>query len=70
MGAATPIELGESERNLLKSIGPALWNLGSSCKYVRAKKLFGWDPKELPLEKEIAQVVKSEALALGLGNSK
>lgn len=46
--------------------GPAVWNLGSSCKSVRANKLFGWKPREKELKDEIAEIVRSEAERAGI----
>lgn len=54
-------KLEDNENDILKSIGPAIWNLGASCKYVRAKQLFGWGPMEKELMDEIAEIVRSEA---------
>jgi hypothetical protein len=54
-------KLEESETDLLKPAGPALWNLGASCNSIRAQKLFGWEPKEKELKDEIAEIVRSEA---------
>ena len=53
--------LGGEEWESVKEVGPAIWNVGASCRYVRAKKLFGWEPKEKRLMEEIAEVVRSEA---------
>jgi hypothetical protein len=54
------------EKELLKLVGPAVWNLGASCKAIRAKKLFGWDSREKELKEEIAEIVRSEAERAGI----
>jgi hypothetical protein len=41
--------------------------LGASCKSIRARELFGWEPKERELKDEIAEIVRSEAERAGIG---
>ena len=60
------VPLRENEKDDLRPAGPALWNLGATCKYIRAKTLFGWEPKERSLKNEIAEVVRSEAERAGI----
>jgi hypothetical protein len=43
-----------------------VWNFGASCESIRAKKLFGWDPREKELKDEIAEIVRSEAGLAGI----
>lgn len=57
---------GSDEEGLLKLAGPAVWNFGASCESIRAKKLFGWDPREKELKDEIAEIVRSEAGLAGI----
>lgn len=57
---------GPDEKELLKSAGVALWNIGASCRSIRARELFGWAPKEQELKDEIPIIVKSEAERAGI----
>lgn len=57
---------GQVEKELLKPVGVALWNIGASCKSIRAKELFGWAPEEEELKNEIPAIVKSEAERAGI----
>jgi nucleoside-diphosphate-sugar epimerase len=54
------------DKELLKAAGPALWNLGASCKSIRSKELFGWEPREKELKDEIGEIVRSEAKRVGI----
>ncbi|KAH8587378.1 hypothetical protein B0O99DRAFT_733673 [Bisporella sp. PMI_857] len=59
----------EDEQKDLDRVGPALWNLASDCKSIRAEKLFGWTPMKGDLNGEIPAIVSSEARRLGLSKS-
>ncbi|KAK5992743.1 Oxidase ucsJ [Cladobotryum mycophilum] len=54
-----------SEVSALES-GSTSWGYNSKGVAQRAKKYLGWEPKGVPLEATIADLVKSEAKALGL----
>jgi hypothetical protein len=56
---------GTNDKELLKAAGPALFNIGASCKYIRGRKLFGWEPKEMELKDGIGEIVRSEAQRAG-----
>lgn len=58
-GNALTVESIEDER--FKYVGPAVLNSGSSCKSIRANKLFGWGCREKELKDEIEEIVRSEA---------
>lgn len=51
---------------LFKATGPAVFNMGASCRSYRAEKLFGWKPERPQLRDEIERVVRSEAERAGL----
>lgn len=57
------------DRELLKAAGPALWNVGASCKYIRGRKLFNWEPREKQLKDEMGEIVRSEAERSGFTTS-
>lgn len=56
----------KDEAEKLFTGGSAQWGLNSKCKAIRAKKLFGWEPKGETIDELIAKIVKGEAMALGL----
>lgn len=58
--------VSKEEADTLMEGGSAYWGLNSKCKAIRAKKLFGWEPKEKNLTSVISEIIEREALALGL----
>ncbi len=60
-------EIKETTAQELDFVGVALWNWKVDCKSIRARKLFGWEPKQGSLKDEIPAIVKSEAEKLGVG---
>ena len=64
VGRSEKTELTKEE--LTKAAGFALFNSETSCKSVRARKLFGWEPKQGGLREEMARIVKGEAERAGL----
>jgi len=58
--------IGKEEADKLMPGGSGQWGLNSKCKAIRARKLFGWEPKGENIDVLIPQIVKQEALALGL----
>ena len=54
------VKLEAGERDLLKPVDHALWNVGASCRYDRAEELFGWEPREKGLMDEIGEIVRTE----------
>jgi hypothetical protein len=56
---------GTDDKELLTAAGPALFNIGASCKYIRGRKLFRWEPKEMELKDRIGEIVRSEAQHAG-----
>ncbi|MCJ1473973.1 hypothetical protein MMC13_002629 [Lambiella insularis] len=60
------VSLTPENANLLKGPFQALWGANSRCRAIRARKILGWAPKECTMEDTIADVVKSEARALGI----
>lgn len=53
------------ERDKLKAIGVALWNVKSRAKAIRATKLLDWRPRERSLMDEVSDIVRSEAKRAG-----
>ena len=51
---------------LLHAMGPAIWNLKSRARAVRAGKLLGWKATERGLMDEVPEIVASEAQRAGL----
>jgi hypothetical protein len=58
--------LNQEEAEKLMEGGSLQWGFNSKSKSVRAKKLFGWEPKVKDIKGLIHEIVKEEALALGL----
>lgn len=54
------------ERDELKAIGVALWNVKSRAKAIRATKLLDWGPSERSLMDEVPDIVGSEAKRAGI----
>jgi len=60
------ISLNNESIAQLHPYGAMIWGANSRCKAVRAKKLFGWSPKEQSIQENVPEAVDSEAKALGL----
>ncbi len=56
----------ETSKQELDLMGVAVWNRSWDCKSVRARKLFGWEPKQGAVRDEIPTIVRSEAERLRL----
>lgn len=65
-GNSLTVEANEDE--VFKYVGPAVFNCMSSCKSIRAKKLFSWGCREKELKDEIEEIVRSEAELAGITN--
>lgn len=63
-GNSLTLEAIEDEK--FKYAGPAVFNHRSSCRSVRAKKLFSWGCHEKELKDEIGEIVRSEAELVGI----
>ncbi|KZF22807.1 NAD(P)-binding protein [Xylona heveae TC161] len=59
-------QLSTEEANAIHPFGAILWGSNSRGKARRARELLGWSPKERSLEKELPEVVESEAKLQGL----
>jgi hypothetical protein len=60
---------GSGDQRLTELAGSAVWNLRASCKAIRARRLFRWEPSEHPLKYEITEIVRSEAHRAGMTNA-
>jgi nucleoside-diphosphate-sugar epimerase len=58
--------VSQEEAEKLMEGGSLQWGFNSKSKSIRAKKLFGWEPKEKDIKGLIHEIVKEEALGLGL----
>ena len=56
------------ERDKLKALGVALWNVKSRAKTIRATELLGWKPRERSLISEVPDIVGSEAKRIGFAS--
>lgn len=56
------------EKDKLKAIGVALWNVTSRAKAIRATRLLGWKPNERSLMAEVPDIVGSEAKRIGIAS--
>ena len=56
------------ERDKLKALGVALWNVKSRAKTIRATELLGWKPRERSLIYEVPDIVGSEAKRIGFAS--
>lgn len=54
------------EADKLTNFGSYLWGMNSRARAIRAKKVFGWTPKEKSVFDLIPQIVEDEAKLLGL----
>jgi len=54
-------DIQSTERAQLASIGPALWNICSRARAIRARRLLQWQPQEGSLLDEVPNIVASEA---------
>ncbi|KAF2262080.1 NAD(P)-binding protein [Lojkania enalia] len=59
-------KISPDEADKLTTMGSYLWGMNSRCKAIRAKKLFGWEPKQKSLEQLLPDIVDLEARELGL----
>ncbi|EON65639.1 hypothetical protein W97_04878 [Coniosporium apollinis CBS 100218] len=60
------VSVSPEEANGLTRWGSALWGANSRAQAIRARKVLGWDPKQISLEEEIPKAVAQEAERMGL----
>ncbi|KAF2114777.1 NAD dependent epimerase/dehydratase family protein [Lophiotrema nucula] len=58
--------ISTAEADKLTNYGSYLWGMNSRARAIRAKKLFGWTPKEKSLEDLIPDIVDGEAKELDI----
>ncbi|KAL2355853.1 hypothetical protein BJ546DRAFT_650612 [Cryomyces antarcticus] len=62
----TVVSVSPEEADTFTTWGSALWGANSRARAVRARKLFGWEPRAKALEEEVGETVRVEAQKLGL----
>ncbi|KAL6718016.1 hypothetical protein ACLMJK_004101 [Lecanora helva] len=66
----TEVMGSEKHGELMQAMGPAIWNVKSRAKALRAGKVAGWKPRERGLMDEVPEIVSGEAQRAGLVSSK